>query len=255
MSTKRKHTLCWWVLTFTVLALLYTFRVAIPIVFFKYEPYAEIEAVIPTDMKLYVSASYHSSACKFITFSNFKLISTDKGWSKEYSPDAQGRVKAKIYKWAWGPCNWGLEGFSISTAYTKIPSTVLSSNKITDEIKQEVVRRFPKKSRHDLLTAGMGFGLAKSYLDDRNKDVNHVSLHTTLTPSIIKRFANDNTSSYRFDYDDEKRKPNNFRRLSNLSRSRQQGSLKIKYTVDVDSHILYEEFHPHSAKNTSRLLE
>ncbi|WP_127960450.1 hypothetical protein [Serratia microhaemolytica] len=254
MSTKRKHTLCWWVLTFTVLALLYTFRVAIPIVFFKYEPYAEIEAVIPTDMKLYVSASYHSSACKFITFSNFKLISTDKGWSKEYSPNAQGRVKAKIYERAWGPCNWGLEGFSISTAYTKIPPNVLESKKITDEIKQEVVRRFPKKSRHDLLTAGMGFGLAKSYLDDRNKDVNHVSLSAKIIPTITKDVSGYGNVYYKFSYHDPNRRDAT-RKIEQLPRSRKGESLKIEYRVSVDNHILYEESYPDEKGDISKFIE
>ncbi|WP_127960462.1 hypothetical protein [Serratia microhaemolytica] len=252
MSIKKKL-LLWSLLPLGLL--FYYFRSYLPIMFFTGKPYAEIEATIPPDMKLRVGASYRSSACTQITFSNFGQIFGRQGWSKEYTPNSQGKVTAKIYRWAWGPCNWGLNAFSISTAYTKIPPNVLESKKITDEIKQEVVRRFERRSGTDPRTARLSFVLIDYLSKQTENDVNHVSLHTTLTPSISKLTAVRGRIDYDFFYDDKKRTPEKFTAINNLPRSRKGESLKIKYQVSTEDHILYKEYYPDFKKNTSRLLE
>ncbi len=253
INNKKKHRCRWWCVGLALL-LLYTLRSFLPIVFFKYEPYAEIEAVIPPDMELYVSGRYESYSCQGISFGSGRLVNNRTGWSKTYRPDAEGRVKAQVYERAWGPCGWGLISFSIGTVYSQIPANVLASDKLSPAIKQEITTRFAKYADGGETTAGIGFILSDSHTPASGDPRDHLKLHTVITPSIIKNTFRNNYSYYKFSYDDKKTTKEGFNNKG-LSRSSQDPPFKIHYTVTTDNHILYKEFNPGYDNDVIRLLE
>ncbi len=222
--------------------------------FFSGTPYAEIEAEIPVGMELYVSGNYKSNSCQSISFGSGRLVTNHTGWSKTYQPDAQGRVSAKVYRWAWGPCGWGLISFSIGTVYSQIPANVLASDKLSPAIKQEITEYFAKYADGGETTAGIGFILSDSHTPASGDPRDHLKLHTVITPSIIKNTFTDDTYYHKFSYDDKKTTKEGFNNKG-LSRSSQDPPFKIHYTVTTDNHILYKEFYPNFRKDTSRLLE
>ncbi|MGL5424616.1 MAG: hypothetical protein ACRDAJ_16840 [Serratia fonticola] len=225
--------------------------------FFQGEPYAEIEATIPPDMTLRVGASYRSSSCTEMTFSDFSQILGRKGWSKEYTPDSQGKVTAKVYQRVIGPCNWYLNSFSVSTIYHKIPDDVLAVPTVSSEIKDRIKQRFSNSTdayaNHQI--DGLVFTLDSDYNSEGDNQINTVALKTILTPSIIKRSFNDNRFDYRFAYDAKKRAPNEPYEIEGLARYGRKEPLKINYHVEVDNHILLEEFYPSNDRNTSKIIQ
>ncbi|TQI81189.1 hypothetical protein FHU10_3907 [Serratia fonticola] len=253
-ETKRTSSPWRWPLRIVVIGgILYFSRAFWPL-FFQGEPYAEIEATIPPEMTLWVGASYRSFDCTEMTFSDFGQIAGRKGWGKEYTPDSQGRVKVKIYSHAMGPCNWHLRGFGISTAYHKIPANVLAVQSVSDEIKKAVVKRFSDFGNSKNETAQLSFNLASDY-DPDNNDTNLFVLNSVLTPSIIKRTLTDGRFYYRFSYGPGKTTPEGLYQIKNLTPYGRKESLKIRYQVEVDNRVLFEEIYPDSRKNTSTVIQ
>jgi hypothetical protein len=244
-----------WSLRIVVIGgILYFSRAFWPL-FFQGEPYAEIEATIPPEMTLRVGASYRSLDCTEMTFSDFGQIAGRKGWGKEYTPDSQGRVKVKIYSHAMGPCNWRLRGFGISTAYHKIPANVLAVQSVSDEIKKEVVKQFSDFGDNTNSTARLIFNLASDYDPDNNNNANLVTLNSVLTPSIIKATLTDGRFYYRFSYGPGKKTPEGLYQIDNLTPYGRKESLKIRYQVEVDNRVLFEELYPVGGVDTSTVIQ
>ncbi|TQI81190.1 hypothetical protein FHU10_3906 [Serratia fonticola] len=254
-ETKRTSSPWRWPLRIVVIGgILYFSRAFWPL-FFQGEPYAEIEATIPPEMTLQVEASYRSFDCTEMTFSDFGQIAGGKGWDKEYSPDSQGRVKVKIYSRAMGPCNWHLTDFRIATAYHKIPANVLAVQSVSDEIKKEVVKQFSDFGDNTNSTARLIFNLASDYDADKNNDTNIITVNNVLTPSIIKRTLTDGRVLYRFSYGPGKTTPEDLYEIKNLTPYGRKESLKIRYQVEVDNRILFEELYPVDGVDTSTVIQ
>jgi hypothetical protein len=190
-----------------------------------------------------------------MTFSDFGQIAGRKGWGKEYTPDSQGKVKAKIYSHAMGPCNWHLTGFGISTAYHKIPANVLAVQSVSDEIKNEVVKKFSDSSARANETAELGFKLASDYDPDNNNNTNLITLNSVLTPSFIKTTLTDGRVLYRFSYGPGKTTPEGLYEIKNLTPYGRKESLKIRYQVEVDNQILFKEKYPIGGVDTSTVIQ
>ncbi|VXD06315.1 conserved hypothetical protein [Enterobacterales bacterium 8AC] len=222
--------------------------------FFQGEPYAEIEATIPPDMTLRVGASYRSSSCTEMTFSDFSQIPGGKGWSKEYTPDSQGKVKAKVYQRAIGPCNWYLTDFGIDTVYHKIPANVLTVSTLSNDIKKEMAQHFSDASDISHRTASLSFNIDSGHQSNEYNNINNVTLNTNITPSIMQIASNYGGLYYDFSYE-QKRVPNELYKIEGLDPYGRKESLKINYHVDVSNYILFKEFYPSSDKNTSKIIQ
>lgn len=221
--------------------------------FFQGEPYAEIEAAIPPDMTLRVGASYRSSSCTEMTFSDFSQIPGGKGWSKEYTPDSQGKVTAKVYQRTIGPCNWYLNGFSVSTVYHEIPANILAIPSVSDEIKNEITQQFSDVGSVSHGVARLNFNI--DYQSSEPNNVGDVTLSAILTPSILKKTIMDNSVHYMFLFYEKQRTPSDLFAMENLVPYGREGSLKINYHVEVDNHALLKELYPSSDKNTSKIIQ
>lgn len=222
--------------------------------FFQGEPYAEIEATIPPDMTLRVGASYRSSSCTEMTFSDFSQILGRKGWSKEYTPDSQGKVIAKVYQRVIGPCNWYLNGFSVSTEYKEIPANALAVSTVSSEAKREMERRFSDTNNINRRTARLSFNIDADYNKNEKNGITNVMLNTIITPSIMKVASNYGSVHYEFGYEQE-RFPSELHEIEGLTLYGRKESLKINYHVEVDNHVLFKEFYPSSDRNTSKVIQ
>ena len=253
--TKRRHNLWYWAIGIVIIGSVLYFSRAFWPMFFQGEPYAEIEATIPPDMTLRVGASYRSLDCTTITFSDFSQIPGRKGWGEEYTPDSQGKVKVKIYSRIMGPCSWHLTGFGIGTTYNKIPANVLAVQSASDEIKQEIVKRFSKSGELTNTTAEFVFSLAWGDTSKEYNNANLITLNTVLIPSIIKRILTDGSFYHRFAYSIEKQTPEGLYEVKNLNPYDREEPLNIRYSVDVDNRVLFEEIYPADGVDTSRVIQ
>ena len=254
-ATKRRHSLWYWAIGVVVIGCtLYLSRAFWPI-FFQGEPYAEIEATIPPDMTLRVGASYRSLDCTEITFLDFGQVPGGKGWSKDYAPDSQGKVKVNIYPRVMGPCSWHLTDFGISTIYHEIPANTLAVQGVSDEIKQEIVKQFSDAGDLTNKTVDLDLRVLWGGSSEKYNETDSVTLNSMLTPTIIKGTLTDDTIYYRFSYGPGEISEGESYEVNNLPPYDRKEPLKIRYNVNVDNRVFFEEIYPDIRKNTSRVIE